>query len=361
MIGVFFTFPIEATRDNWLSDCLREELLSCLRALDTGRELPAFLADAQEEYRAIVERFTGIGERFRALVDVVSRLSAYERSILRDAVKTQNDIPAILDGVSNCVKTNDSLPEAHDYAKELFRFCFGRLASIKSPRCTVTIRDAHYQLICEGITARCCPFCGMGRLDAYHPDIPREDLDHYLAVSKYPFAGVNLRNLTPMCERCNSSYKRARDVLYRDDGKRTACLFPYGDDVIRLDVRNSQFVDGEVGKFAWIVDLCPDTIEANNWDRVFQIKSRYTETVLKVEYKGWLIQIGEYLRRTGCNLSLREDITQGLGRFRQICHYESLPGIAQVKEAVVGLLIAKLQDEVVGERVQRFLEEVWSV
>ena len=358
---MFFTYPIEATNDNWVSECLKEEILACVRRLDAGEELPAFLHGTRVDYRAEISRFTGIGARFRALIEVAAQLSAGERGILMEAIETQNQIPAILDGVSACVKCERSLPEAHDRAKELYKFCFERLSSIKSPGSDIAIRDAQYQIISRSAPTGCCPFCGMGRLETYHPDIPREDLDHYMAITQYPFAGVNLMNLSPMCRRCNSSYKGSMDIMYQDDGVRAACIFPYGEETIKLEVSDSQLFGGAEGEVDWVVELEPDTPEARNWDRVFQIRMRYRETVLKNEYKGWLTQIGEYVCRSGYDLTSRGEVIAGLESFRRICAYDSLIGIGLVKGAMVDLLIDKLRDENVSERLYSFLRNAWSI
>ncbi|MCK7494405.1 MAG: hypothetical protein MZW92_26920 [Comamonadaceae bacterium] len=57
----------------------------------------------------------------------------------------------------------------------------------------IGIRDRRYQAIYKSAMYHMCPFCGCEYFDA--PGAPREDLDHYLAKSRYPFAAVNLEIL----------------------------------------------------------------------------------------------------------------------------------------------------------------------
>lgn len=87
----------------------------------------------------------------------------------------------------------------------------------------------------------------MERLEPYHPDVPRHDLDHYLAISRYPFSGTNLKNLTPMGDRCNSSYKLALDILYDPNGNRLPCYDPYGDVTASFSLEGSELFGGHGG------------------------------------------------------------------------------------------------------------------
>ena len=163
---MFFTFPIAATDDNWLSDWLNSYLLCCLRALEADAALPEYLADLDVGYRDEVERFTGIWSRICALLDVVRRLSTEERDLLVSSAATQNNIPAIFDGATECSTCADTLPNAHQRVRELFQFCFDRLSRIRSPGSAISIRDRQYLTIFESIPSCCCPFCGMSTFGA---------------------------------------------------------------------------------------------------------------------------------------------------------------------------------------------------
>src|SRR6056297_2598625 len=107
------TYPIEATEENWLSACLTEAILSRLAQLDAGEESDVFPADVEEDYREIIGRFTGIVDRFNTLADALANLNAEERSAVRNAIETQNRIPDIFDGETECFVCNDTLPEVH--------------------------------------------------------------------------------------------------------------------------------------------------------------------------------------------------------------------------------------------------------
>ena len=82
-----------------------------------------------------------------------------------------------------------------------------------------------------------CPFCGCEYFDA--PGAPREDLDHYLPKSLYPFAAANLRNLVPMGMKCNERYKLAQDILRDAAGVRRRSFDPYAERQIKVILDNS--------------------------------------------------------------------------------------------------------------------------
>ena len=357
---MFFTFPIVATDENWLSDWLNTYLLCCLRALETDAALPEYLVDLDGEYRAEVERFTGIWQRVYGLVEVARELSTEERDLLVSSVVTQNNIPAIFDGATECSTCTNALPDAHQRARELFQFCFERLSKIRTPGSAGSIRDRQYQTIFENTPSCCCAFCGMSRLEPYHPNIPRHDMDHFLAISRYPFAGTNLRNLVPMCDRCNSAYKGAEDILYDHAGNRLACVFPYGEEIVELEVSNSDVFGEDGGGPVWDLRLVPDSAKARNWDRIFRIRFRYVEGVLKTEYNGWLIQMGGFLSALGYNIGDKDAVIEGLRKYCGVCEYESLPGIARIKLAVVTFLVEKLEEGPESNRLERFLLDAWS-
>lgn len=356
---MFETYSLVATEENWLSGCLTSCLLSRLERLDAGQEVVEFPLDVDAEYQEIVGNYPGVIERFNALADALPELSNAQRMVVRNSILTQNQFPEVFDAVSPCVACREDLPEVHTLARELFEFSFKVLSRIKSPASDIPVRDKLYALAREHLNKKCCPFCGLERLEPSHPDIPRHDLDHYLAVSRYPFCGVNLRNLAPMGDRCNSSYKIALDVLYDPEGNRLECFDPYGDATASFSLENSEILGGPGGGPTWSVNLIPDSPATTNWDRIFQIMLRL-EASLKAEFKDWLVDMGSFLRQLGYDLDVIEDLREGLVRYKNACCLEALPSIARLKEGVASLLLRDLEVEAQQDRTHAFLREAFA-
>jgi hypothetical protein len=241
------TYPVEATAENWLSDCLASRLLSRLEQLEAGGEIVEFPSDFDEELREVIESYPRVTKRFKSLSDAFAGLTPEQRVIVRNAIESQNQIPEVFDTAFPCTDCGEELPDIQKLAKELFEFSFGALSRIKSPNSDVPIRDRHYEIAYGHLQKKCCPFCGMERLEPYHPDVPRHDLDHYLAISRYLFSGTNLKNLTAMGDRCNSSYKLALDILYDPNGNRLPCYDPYGDVTASFSLEGSELFGGHGG------------------------------------------------------------------------------------------------------------------
>jgi hypothetical protein len=350
------TYPVEATQENWLSSCLTTALLLRLEQLDAGQDVDQFPTDVDEKYRETIARFTGVVDRFNALSDALAGLSPEQRSAVRDAIETQNRFPEIFDPASDCFVCNDALPEVHALARKLFEFSFGVLSKIKTPGSDVSVRDVHYAIAYDHLLKKCCPFCGLERLEPHHPDIPRPDLDHYLAISQYPFCGVNLRNLTPMGDRCNSSYKLAVDILRDKDGSRLPCYDPYGDVTTGFSLTGSTIIGSPAGEPVWVLQLAPEVPETENWNRIFRIRLRLEQS-LKAEFAGWVTEIGGVLRGLGYNLDIIEDVFAGLQRYQAICSMETLPGVALLKAEVASLLFQALGTDGLQERTHAFIKE----
>ena len=213
-----------------------------LRALDRGEECPAFLEGITDEYREILSRYPALRQKWERLIEALADLTANERSVVREAVISQNDLPAVLTNRRECVQCRDRLPVVHARAEELFRVCFERLGRIRSPDEAHSIRDNQYSTIFPQLPKKCCPFCGLEIFEPFYPGIARPQIDHYLPITIYPFAGANLRNLIPMGSSCNTAYKKDIDLLYDHAGRRTQCFDPYGNLIASVSMENSQIL-----------------------------------------------------------------------------------------------------------------------
>lgn len=353
------TYALVATEDNWLSDCLTSSLLSRLECLDEGLELVDFPLDAEEAYREIIAGYPGILERFGSLVNGLLGLNADQRAIVREAIETQNRFPDIFEAAEPCVVCCDTLPEIHALARDLFEFSFKALSRIKSPNSDVPVRDRQYGLVRENLSKKCCPFCGLERLEPAHPDIPRPDLDHYLLVSRYPFCGVNLKNLAPMGDRCNSSYKLTLDVLHDADGHRLECYDPYGDSTVSFNIEDSDIFDDMGNGPRWVMNFVPNNSATANWNRMFKIDLRL-EHSLNSEFNDWVKEIGGFIEGLDFDYQVIDELRAGLIRYRDVTSLESMRSIGRLKEGVASLLLESLNTEATQDRTHAFLVDAFS-
>lgn len=291
---MLFCYPVTAADENWLHDSIMsiaENVLTHGVILSAEECLARFLAPKQGEIARKRALFAKISE----FVDEAVRLSPQQRSDVLRCIDSQNQLPDLFGGVGQIVALPDGLrPEFLASAKDLFSTAF-KLLSV------LGIRDRQYQKVYETMPARVCAFCGIEPLDSPAPQIPREALDHFLALSRYPFAGVNLRNLAPMGHKCNSSHKLAKDVIVNDAGGRRKCFDPYGGQFAKVVLINSRPFLGQTKNLfvlpEWEIEFESPEEETATWDTIFDIRTRYQANVLDVEISYWVDHFAQWWAR----------------------------------------------------------------
>jgi hypothetical protein len=343
---MLFCYPVTATGENWLHESLVEIVRSALEAMNAGNPPSAWPNCIPAPYRARIRTRSGLQTRLKAFCRAAQQLDNAGRAQILDAVSAENNHPAIFDAQSPCPSIFE-LPETiRQPALELFTFAFGLLTPLR-------LRDRQYQLIHSLIADKVCPFCGCEYFDA--PGAPRHHLDHYLAISRYPFAGSNLRNLVPMGDRCNAAFKRDIDILLDGEGQRRRCFDPYGDLYGGLSLMESRPFEGQDGAMPdWNVDL-GQSPESQTWDEVWEIKTRYKRDVLDQEYRHWLEHFAQWCRVSGRVPTNGAEIIQVLDDYLGAIIQEGFADRAFLKKAVFEMLKDKISTGPYSERLSHFL------
>lgn len=296
---MLFGYPIAATAENWLHECLCEMLRGIHASLDAGGDPPAWPDIIPPALRARLQSRRGLRDRIAIYTAAVSALSQEERARVIHALNDQNDIPGLLSCAHDCVTLDGLPPSIRDCIKSLFGYAFELLTDLG-------IRDRQYAVIHEQIRYRVCPFCGCEYFDA--PGAARQSLDHYLARSLYPFVAANLRNLPPIGNTCNARYKLSQDILRRNNGTRRRSFYPFNTIGVAISLDNSQPNDKVDGPLiaTWQIDFSEDTEEVETWNDVFSIRERYKRDILSHSFQDWLWEFRNYCK--SLNLIAAEDL-----------------------------------------------------
>ena len=326
-------------------------MMTCLLTARLNGEIPeAWPACIELAHRETLQPKTGLRDRYNTLVDVSVNMTPPQLQHALGLCNAQNDLPNIFDGNTFC-QTINGLPELFVEAlKDFYKFGFNLLTQ-------TGVRDDQYQIIYDHLENKICPFCGIEPFEA--PIEPRHDLDHFLAVSLYPFAGTNLKNLVPMGDRCNSAHKRAVDILISNQGIRRRVFDPYGQSVASLSLINSQFYSdtGNTIEPIWDVDL-GDTVESRTWDEVWNIKRRYAESHLTPEYPTWLNLFGRWCKRRELDLSVGDTAEIALQDYSEDLSLEGFANKAYLKKAFFQFIGGLLVNPMHGDRTRHFLIDV---
>ena len=334
---MFFGYPVEATFENWLHDCLFEILQSIHINLKNNQGPPAWPEIIPELWREKLRGRKGLKNRLAEYQEAAAGLDETGLNQITNALSEQNKIALLLSGTCNC-STIDDFPESiRQPVRNLFEYAFGLLTDLG-------IRDCQYRLIYYSTPYHVCPFCGCEYFDA--PGARREELDHYLLESKYPFAAVNLRNLVPMGHKCNS-YKLAQDILHADDGSRRKSFYPYDNHAgIRVSLDQSVPFERSYQLFPfplWQIDFEPETEEVSTWDTVFRIRERYRRDILDPDFLSWLREFSSWCRSANVRPVSEQDVVDALRRYSEHMDAMHMRDRAFLKAAVFRMLLRHCQ------------------
>lgn len=323
---MLYTYPIAAVEKNWIHDCIAEILETIHGKIRAGEEIGIWPDVVPDTYRDRLRSRRGLKNRIDDYVHEFQALSAEFQDSAMESLARQNQIEQLLNCSCDPIGIDDHSDGFCSAVHELFKFCFKLLTDFM-------VRDAQYKIIYDCTAHHVCPFCGLDHFDA--PQAPRHSHDHYLARNKYPFAGANLRNLVPMCDRCNSSYKGFADVLHKD-GYRRRVFDPYREECVSISLLRSEFVGGvDAGIPNWVVDFIPELLpQIEAWDDVFKIRERYIRDHLNDCFFKWLEEFANYCIENNRSADTDTALTESIENYIRITQYTGLQDRAFLKSAV---------------------------
>jgi hypothetical protein len=289
---VFKSYPIAATTNNWLHETIVNIIRVIHARLDHNQRVVT-TRDKQIHWRRLVPSDIGADKRntlirSRGIRDRVLeyarelnrlRLTPQQRLSILDTLEHQNNIIGLLSGISPINTIDLTFPTVNEKVKELFIFCYDKLDD-------VGIREEQYQVIYDSLLTKYCPFCGFG--DMMNMLERSQDQDHYLAKSIYPFASSNIRNLVPMCMKCNQIHKYTTDIIRDDAQTRFNAFDPYTCSETDICIVGSQISQDTIRPTPrWNINFSPASVEAENWDRVFAIRERFERDIFDECFDRW--------------------------------------------------------------------------
>jgi hypothetical protein len=346
---MLFCYPLLATEENWLHESIADLVIKILTETDYRLEdewLESFPAGKRTE----VARKKSLLTRLKKFSTEARRIDHAKKAAVLRCMESQNAIPELFDAVTTShALPPDLRPEVIQAIDDLFKIAFRLLSNLG-------IRDRQYEKAYESIPAHVCAFCGIEPLDSPVADIPRENLDHYLAFSLYPFAGANLRNLAPMGHKCNSSHKGATNVLVNKDGVRRRCFDPYGDLVAKVSLLDSRPFGGPTKDLfvlpAWQIDLVGAHEETLTWDSVFSIRTRYRTNVLDAEIRSWMDHFAQWwAQEAGCIPTNVGTVVTLLERYLEAVIQEGFADHTFLKRATFEMFAHQCSQPASGQRL----------
>lgn len=148
--------------------------------------------------------------------------------------------------------------------------------------------QSHYNTFVEVNDDGICPFCGIYPIDGQYVET-REAYDHYLPKAIYPFSSINFKNLSPMCNKCNSSNKGSIDPIEHIKGRKLA-FYPYANHHPDIEFKFtllSPSINNKItpSDFKLEISCVGHQEELDSWERTFKLSRKY-KTDGSIEYYG---------------------------------------------------------------------------
>jgi hypothetical protein len=183
------------------------------------------------DFQAIVEAVSKnkndyLKKPIEDIYNICLTLDVTQLQLISNAFSINNAIEDLCEGRLKPFLYEDIEKISVPLSEMLKQFCkdlFNHVLKLKSYSSTNGEIDEHYDKFMIENSIGVCPFCGLSDLKS---DIlsKRDAYDHYLPKNNYPFNTVNFKNLIPVCNTCNSSYKLVNDPIAK--GNRTA-FYPF--------------------------------------------------------------------------------------------------------------------------------------
>lgn len=261
---------------------------------DDGRFRKALF---DKEFWTVIEHHPKIlKEPLQKIFRYVKGLDLTKRNEFCCEVIEANDIRKICRGELVLTPFNGNLSEIQTVLKKLFFDLYKQVLDGDHFRSMINsvLRD-HFDDFCkENSEITLCPFCGIGELKKEQSEA-RDQYDHYLPKSLYPYSAVNFFNLVPCCGECNSTrVKGDKDIITDYTGK---VFYPFDEDhnglilKVRIINDNSELNKIELGFEFESVNHCADEISA--WNSIYCIESRYKDYV-SARIAKWLTVFKQY-------------------------------------------------------------------
>jgi hypothetical protein len=203
-----------------------------------------------------------------------------------------------------------------ELARELESFCtnfWTHVRKLKPVSDRLGTLEQHFKEFRKVNRTAICPYCGISRIEGEFSET-QEDYDHFLPKGTYPFNAVAMRNLAPICDKCNKKFKLQQDPLHYG-GVRKKAFYSYS--TAPMDCSIGLKLVPVNGAPIVARKLCPKNIqlefsapgrveEVEGWKRVFGLEGRYKDICCQGKSDGagggyWLEQALGEMRANGMN------------------------------------------------------------
>lgn len=153
-----------------------------------------------------------------------------------------------------------------------------------------------------------CPICGISPIKT-DCDKQRDQYDHYLPKSLYPYSAVNFKNLVPTCTDCNSTQVKGDKDIIRI-ANNNPLFFPFDENHSNIEITCELTLNADVLEdIEWELTYSSDQENDNQiraWKEIYSIENRH-KSFIQGRLKSWLKSYIKY-SQTPLLVALSADI-----------------------------------------------------
>ncbi|KAF2518830.1 HNH endonuclease [Flavobacterium salilacus subsp. salilacus] len=229
----------------------------------------------QNEFKALyvysVKKGVTLKNEVERIYKIFQVIPIEDRALIKKAFEKNNDIERLCNGEIP-IYLNELNDVISNDIKPLFKWCYEVLLNKEK---VVGDKMDYYKALIKHNNFHVCPCCGLIDIESFESKY-REAFDHYLPKSKYPFASVNFRNLVPLCYKCNSDRKKARDPIENE----RVVFYPFSQEDHSIEIcsefllsNNDETLETELEDFK--IDFIGNSDKIDTWKWLFDIEERY--------------------------------------------------------------------------------------
>src|SRR6266498_999465 len=117
---MFFGYPIAATAENWLHECLCEMVLTVHASVEAGEDIPDWPAIIPAAYRGRLKSKWGLRDRLQTYAGAAEQLTPEQLAQVEVCLIQQNDIAELLNDDCDCEILTDLPEDIREPAEDLF-------------------------------------------------------------------------------------------------------------------------------------------------------------------------------------------------------------------------------------------------
>lgn len=243
--------------------------------------------------------------RLKLIYEITKTWQQEQRTELCQQIRDSNKIEDICASTVNPAMLDKNVKGVFKILRNLFLALYNQVLDGKTihEEWGITLREHYDAFRTANDEIITCPICGISPVKM-NCDKQRDQYDHYLPKSLYPYSAINFRNLVPTCTDCNSpQVKGDKDIIAIANGSNI--FFPFSENHPNIKV-NCELTSNAIAfeNTEWELTYASDQVCDNQiraWKEIYSIESRH-RGFIKGRLKSWLKSYIKYCqspRRSG--------------------------------------------------------------